>query len=240
VKSRLNILHTSDIHLDNNIGSRGEESSGQLGLIKVVNKALAMDVDMFLLAGDLFDHNRVKTACLEFASEQLSRLRCPVVMVTGNHDCLADYSVYHRYDPTEAGDHVHFIREEAGGVVDFDALGVRVWGRGIVEHHPNNKPLENVPEHDGESWYLGVTHGYYVGRGAEMYSSLITPLEVEACKLDYLALGHVHVFSTMYHGRTHAAYPGSPNQAQGAREMTAAHVELHPGRGVAVNRVLLD
>lgn len=240
MKQRLSILHTSDIHLDNDIGQSGEESSGQIGLIKVVDAAIAMNVDLFLLAGDLFDHNRVGAACLDFASSQLARLPCPMVMVTGNHDCLADYSVYHRFDPADAGDHVCFIREEAGGIVDLGTLGVRVWGRGIVDHHPGNKPLEYVPPRDDERWYIGVTHGYYVNRGADMYSSLITPQEVEASGLDYLALGHVHVFQSMQHGKTLAAYPGSPNLSQGAQEMTAAHVELEPETGVSVSRVTLD
>lgn len=239
MKPCVDILHTSDIHLDNNIGEAGAESSAQLGFIKVIDTALAMRVDLFLLAGDLFDHNRVGDACLEFASSQLARLTCPVVMVTGNHDCLADHSVYHRYDPGEAGRHVCFIREEEGSVVDFDHLGLRIWGKGIVDHHPGNKPLARVPQHDAGGWYVGMTHGYYVERGAEMYSSLITPEEVEASGLDYLALGHVHVFSTMRHGKTLAAYPGSPNLAQGTREMTAAHVRLNPHDGVTANRIVL-
>ena len=239
MKRALSIIHTSDIHLDNDIGEAGGESSGQLGLMKVIDTALAMNVDLFILAGDLFDHNRVGEACLAFASRQLARLTCPTVMVTGNHDCLADYSVYHRYDPQDAGDHVCFIREEAGGVVDLDSLGVRVWGRGIVDHHPGHKPLEYVPPADDEYWYVGVTHGYYVNRGAEMYSSLITPGEIEASGLDYLALGHVHVFQSIQHGKTVAAYPGSPNLAQGAKEMTVAHVRLDPDSGVSVESIHL-
>jgi DNA repair protein SbcD/Mre11 len=238
MKTRTTLLHTSDIHLDNTLGGAGDESPGQLGLMHVVDKALALDVDLFLLAGDLFDHNRVNSRCLEFASEQLARLRCPVVMVTGNHDCLTDYSVYHRYDPTEAGDHIHFIREEGGAVVQ--AAGVNVWGKGIVDHHPGNKPLQLVPPAEGEGWYLGVTHGYYINRGATMYSSLITPDEVEASGLDYLALGHVHVFSTWQHGKTHAAYPGSPNVIQGTRERTAAYVVLDPKKGVIIDCISVD
>jgi DNA repair exonuclease SbcCD nuclease subunit len=221
------------------MGEPGDESPGQLGFMHVVDKAIELDVDVFLLAGDLFDHNRVSDECLAFASEQLARVHCPVVMITGNHDCMADYSVYHRYDPTDAGEHIHFIREDEGGVVDIDELGLRVWGRGIVEHHPGHKPLESVPGYDGNYWYVGITHGYYVDRGAKMFSSLITPAEVHESRLDYLALGHVHVFSTMRHGQTVAAYPGSPNLSQGSKEMTAAHVELDPDRGVEVRRVYL-
>ena len=234
-----NILHTSDIHLDNDIVPAGSESPAQIGFISVVDAAIDLGVDLFLLAGDLFDHNRVRQPCLDFAIEQLARLRCPVVMVTGNHDCLADYSIYRTFDPTRAGPHIHFLTNSEGELLDFDELGVRVWGKGIVDHHPGNKPLANVPESDFDGWYIGITHGYYVGRGGDSYSSLITVDEIINSRLDYLALGHVHVFSTIFHGETHAAYPGSPNVGQGVRETTAAHIVLDPEAGVIINRVVL-
>lgn len=237
MKQRLKVLHTSDIHLDDRIGSDDDLSHGQQGLMSVVNAAIEAQVDLFLLAGDLFDHNRVKAPCLDFATEQLARLTCPVVMITGNHDCLADYSVYHRYDPRDAGAHVTFIDNEDGAFHRFDELGVTLWGRGIVEHGPENQPLYHVPEHEHEGWFIGMAHGYYTGRDAQMYSSLITPDEIHESGLDYLALGHVHVFATMRHGRTLAAYPGSPNPGQGAREMTAALVDLDPESGVIARKL---
>lgn len=234
---RCEILHTSDIHLDNRVGV--EDNAGEAGLQLVVDKAIELEVNLFLLVGDLFDHNRVKPACLEFATQQLSRVPCPVVMITGNHDCMTDYSIYHRYNPVAAGNHIHFLKSPEGEVMDFPELGVRIWGKGIVDHYPGNKPMEAVPDYDEDHWYIGMAHGYYTDRGAEMFSSLITPAEIEASNLHYLALGHVHVFNTMQHGRTQAAYAGSPNLDQGARERTAAHVTLCPDAGVQVNRLVL-
>ena len=206
---------------------------------RVVDTAIEHEVDVFLLAGDLFDHNRVKAPCLDFVTEQLARLPCPVVMITGNHDCMADYSIYHQFDPRDAGTHIRFLNDIDGEISEFDDLGLSVWGRGIVDHHPGNKPLENVPRHDTHGWFIGMTHGYYVNRGAQMYSSLITPEEIADSQLDYLALGHVHVFSTMQHGKTIAAYPGSPNLAQGAKEMTVALVNLDETTGVTVDKINL-
>ncbi len=237
-KTNLRILHTSDIHLDDRIGEGEEESPAQRGFKTVINHAIDERVDLFLLAGDLFDHNRVKAPCLEFATTQLARLHCPVLMITGNHDCMADYSVYHRYDPCEAGDHINFIREEEGGLVHLEELDLTIWGRGIVDHHPDHKPLGVLPDANNDGWFIGMTHGYYVGRGAQMFSSLITPEEIEQSPFDYLALGHVHVFNVVEHGGTTAAYPGSPNLAQGAKEITAALVELCPDNGVSVERVV--
>lgn len=236
---RLRLLHTSDIHLDNRVGTEASPTAAEDGLSLVVERANEMAVDLLLLAGDLFDHNRVKDPCFEFVDATLSRLACPVVMITGNHDCMTDYSVYHRYHPEQIGDHVHFIRDEPGAKRSFDDLGLTIWGRGIVDHHPGHKPLEAVPDHDSDHWYVGMTHGYYVNRGAEMFSSLITPEEIADSGLHYLALGHVHVFNIMNHGDTVAAYSGSPNLEQGVKERSAAYVELCPENGVSVTQLLL-
>ena len=45
-------------------------SAAQVGFCSVIDAALDHKVDLFLLAGDLFDHNRVEPPCLEFVSEQ--------------------------------------------------------------------------------------------------------------------------------------------------------------------------
>lgn len=240
MKQPLKVLHTSDIHLDNNIGTGEDMSHAQVGFRSVIDSALKHDVDLFLLAGDLFDHNRVKEPCLEFVSEQLARLSCPTIMITGNHDCMAEYSIYHKYDPREAGSHVTFLDDQDGSSHRIEDMGVTIWGRGIVDHHPDHKPLESVPDHEHEGWYLGMTHGFYIDRGMQAFSSLITPEEIERSGFDYLALGHVHVYSVMEHGKTTAVYPGSPNHAQGAKEMTAALVDLDPALGVQVEKLLLN
>ena len=228
------------MHLDNKIGAPGDETTSQLGFMAVVDAAVNLEVDLFLLAGDLFDHNRVKEPCLEFTVNQLSRLHCPVVMIAGNHDCLADYSIYHKFDPAVAETDVHFIQDPAGASIDFQQFGMRIWGQGIVEHAPENKPLARVPTEAFPGWHIGMAHGYLNTRGGESYSSMITEEEIASSALDYLALGHVHVFEDMTHGDTRAVYPGSPNLWQGTRESTAAHIVLDPDAGITVNQLTFD
>ncbi len=239
-REKVRILHTSDVHLDNRINGHNDESAAQIGLRRVVDEAVNHSVDLVLIAGDLFDHNRVKQPALDFTNEQLGRLHCPVVLITGNHDCFASYSIYHKYDPTAYDADVHFMRDDAGDAVRFEELGLTVWGRGIVEHDPDNRPLFDVPGRTNDEWYLGMAHGYYVPRGAKAYSSLITAEEIAATEFDYLALGHVHVYTEIEHEGTRAAYPGSPNKDQGAKDMTAALVDLDPGKGVGISPIKLD
>ena len=238
-KKQIRILHISDIHLDNEIGSGAEKSSAQIGLEAAIDASIEQNVDLILLAGDLFDHNRIKVECLNFVDAQFERLLCPLVMIAGNHDCLAEYSIYKRYNPEEASENVFFLRADAGSTCVFKDLGVTVWGRGIVEHHPGHKPLDRIPSVPEDGWYVGVTHGYCVDRDLQSFSSLIRPEEIEASGFDYLALGHVHVFSFMEHGVTKAAYCGSPNKGLGKNDMSAALVELNPQKGVFVNKLNL-
>ena len=114
IKKQVQILHISDIHLDNEIGSGAEKSSAQIGLEVSIDAAIENNVDLILLAGDLFDHNRIKVECLNFVDSQFGRLLCPLVMITGNHDCLAEYSIYKQYNPEEASKNVFFLRGDGG------------------------------------------------------------------------------------------------------------------------------
>lgn len=236
--SLVKILHTSDVHIDNCRAGADEDPARQ-GLIEVINRAAEEAVDLMLIAGDLFDHNRVKDEGIQFAIEQLSRIHCPVVLITGNHDCYAEYSIYHRMDVTSAGPHVHFLNQVQGEILELHDLGVRVWGRGIVDHHPGNRPLEKVPVRQGDYWYVGVTHGYFIDRGGQAYSSLITAEEIEETGFDYLALGHVHRYSEISQGRTCAAYSGSPNVDQHLGGASAAIVTMDPLSGVSVEETRL-
>ena len=54
-KKQIRILHISDIHLDNELGSGAEKSSAQIGLEAAIDASIEQNVDLILLAGDLFD-----------------------------------------------------------------------------------------------------------------------------------------------------------------------------------------
>jgi hypothetical protein len=73
----LRIAHTSDVHLhDGRDGERVREAFS-----RVIDTVLDARSDLFLIAGDLFDHNRIDGDVIEFVYEQLSRLTCPTVII---------------------------------------------------------------------------------------------------------------------------------------------------------------
>src|SRR4051812_200146 len=101
------LLHTSDVHLD---GSPRPLAS----FTTVVDEVINQDVDVMIIAGDLFDHARMQDDAINDTIEQLERVKCPIVVVSGNHDCMDETSIYNRVNLADAGGHVHFFDKLEG------------------------------------------------------------------------------------------------------------------------------
>lgn len=202
----LKIAHTSDVHLHN-----GEEGAHvRDAFIQVIDAVLETKAELFLIAGDLFDHNRIQKDVIELVYEQLARVACPTVVIVGNHDCWDEGAVMRRMDFANAGSHVTLLDDTEGASVEFPELHATVWGRCMIDHHPGNKPMAGCPPRTRDLWHVGMAHGLYTDEPETGRSSLITPQEIEASGFDYLALGHVHAHRQMRHGHTLACYPGVP------------------------------
>lgn len=239
----LKLVHTSDVHLESDTFGKSEEGQAfrrriQRAFQKVVDRVHEEEADLFLIAGDLFDSNRVPESGVEFVYQQLARVPCPVILIPGNHDCYDNRSIYKKVDFRDAGLHVFTLTSAEGETLEFPELHATVWGKGLVEHDHSYKPLAGVGERQGDFWHIGMAHGYYVDEVDVLRSSLITPTEVAESKLDYLALGHVHVFADIHHGQTKACYPGTPAPLhRGAGESgSVVVVRLDPESGVSLNQ----
>jgi DNA repair protein SbcD/Mre11 len=220
----LRIAHTSDVHLHD--GSDGAPEHEAFS--RVVEAVRTTGSDLFLIAGDLFDHNRVEGNVIDFVVEQLARVTCPTVIIAGNHDCWSERSVLQRTDFAQAGTHITLLNQPDGTQVEFPELHATVWGRCMLDHVPSNRPMAGAPARTGDFWHIGMAHGLYAEDPDTPRSSLITPKEIEASGFDYLALGHVHAHRQMRHGSTLACYPGIPI-ADGDKNGCLAIVDLAPG-----------
>jgi DNA repair exonuclease SbcCD nuclease subunit len=232
----LKIAHTSDVHLHD--GDDSERT--RAAFVRVVDTVLEARADLFLIAGDLFDHMRIEGDVIDFTYEQLARVDCTTVIIPGNHDCWQERSILQRMDFRHAGHHVHLLDQPDGAVVELPELHATVWGRCMLDHVPSNKPLAGCPARTRDLWHIGMAHGLYVDYPESERSSLITADEIEASGFDYLALGHVHAHRQMRHGRTVACYPGVPAAHLGTRPQGCmAVVELRPGKQAQVRELAL-
>lgn len=214
-RRRIKLIHTSDVHLESDTFGKSEEGKKyrrriQVAFQKVVDKVIEEDADLFLIAGDLFDSNRVHESGIEFVYKELSRVPCPVVLIPGNHDCFDTRSIYKKFDFSVAGKHVHTVTAAEGEVIALPHIDATVWGKGMVEHDYTYRPIAGVAPRHRDDWHIGMAHGYFVDDEETQRSSLILPHEVEQSGLDYLALGHVHVYTDLSQGATKACYPGTP------------------------------
>jgi exonuclease SbcD len=214
-RKRIKIIHTSDVHLESDTFGKSEEGKSyrrriQGAFAKVIDRVIEERVDLFLIAGDLFDSNRVPESGTEFVQKELARVPCPVVLIPGNHDCYDQRSVYKKVDFTAVGPHVHTLLKEEGATIEFPHLDATVWGKGMVEHDHKFHPVADVSPRYRDYWHIGMAHGYFVDEDEMQRSSLIFPREIVQSGLDYLALGHVHVFTDLTYGATKACYPGTP------------------------------
>jgi DNA repair exonuclease SbcCD nuclease subunit len=240
---RLRIAHCSDIHLDGD--SHGHRAGGDArescrrAFAHALAEMRAHRPDVMLLAGDLFDANDATAATIRWAMDILGRQPFPVVMIPGNHDCMAADAIYRRYDFNSIPN-VSLLASEAGEAARLDRLGLAVWGKGMVDHSTNYRPLAGCPDRPADCrWFLGLGHGIFVPDGeASHRSSPIHMREIAESPCDYLALGHHHAAMEILTDTAAAAYSGSPTDTIG-RGATYVVVDLMPARraDVAVHTI---
>jgi DNA repair exonuclease SbcCD nuclease subunit len=215
-KRALKLLHTADVHLDSDSYGPAAQREAHRALFyrcfqTIIDHAIGAAVDALLIAGDLFDHNRVADETIAFTQEQLRRLQRPVVILPGNHDCLYTNAIYDRHDFSAACDNVRVITELNGQVLELPELDLVVWGRAMEEHEPGFHPLAHIPTRRDQRWHVAMAHGFFYATGqvAER-SSPIFAEEIRDTGWDYVALGHQHVLTNLSQGNVVAYYSGAP------------------------------
>ena len=236
------MLHTADVHLGSDGYGNAEQQAAyrdryRRAFQRIVDRALADRVDLLLIAGDLFDHNRVPDETVAFVRTELNRLRQPVVILPGNHDSLYTNAIHDRHDITAGASHVHVIRKLDGQTIDFPELDLVVWGRAMQEHAPTFRPLAHIPGRDDRRWCLAMAHGFfYEERQRPERSSPIFADEIRDTGWDYIALGHQHVQTNVSQGGVAAHYSGAPMiEWNGAHpDGSVLHIDLSEEHGVRV------
>ena len=209
------------------------------GFQGIIDRALADQVDLLLIAGDLFDHNRVPDETIAFVQAELGRLRQPVVILPGNHDALYTNAIYDRHHVGGGARHVHVIRKLDGEVIELPDLDAVVWGRAMEEHTPEFSPLAHIPGRDAARWSLAMAHGFFYEAGERPErSSPIFADQIRDTGWDYVALGHQHVQTDVSQGAVTAYYAGAPTIEWGGAHPAPSvlRIDLSMEHGVRVER----
>jgi DNA repair protein SbcD/Mre11 len=244
VSRQLRLIHTSDVHLESDTfgsGPRGDvfRDSVRRAFAGVIDVANGKRADLLLVVGDLFDSNRISGEALDFAMDQIARAQMPVVMIPGNHDAHDERSIYAALPVASLPRNLHLILDPDGLSLEFPKLAAHVWGRALVEHSPEYRPLSGVPEPVPHAWNIGLAHGFFTESETNR-SSPITPAEIEGSRFDYIALGHIHVFGDVSQGDTRAFYCGTPAPLYAGSEAGwVLEINCVPGEPVRVERLMV-
>ncbi|PKB66008.1 MAG: hypothetical protein BZY81_08485 [SAR202 cluster bacterium Io17-Chloro-G4] len=233
-KEKVKLIHTSDIHLGDEIGHPASDEALQ-ALVEVVP---GLGGDLLLLVGDIFDNGRVGDETLEFFLKQIGRLAVPAVLLPGNHDLYADDSVYQRAPFSRKPDNLHILTDSLGQTITFPELTLDIWGKAMPFHTPEFRPLEGMPPAEESRWLVALAHGHYhYEEDRDQRSSPIYPDEVASASCHYLALGHWDRHVEVSHGAVKAAYSGTPLGPSRKNPLgEVSVVDLDPQTGVHLGR----
>ena len=208
------LVHSSDLHIDEDraAGSRG--CDGTAGLRLVLMTAQAVRADVVLLAGDTFENNQLGSAILDRAGRLLAEAGIPVVILPGNHDPALDNSVFVRggFDGIPNVTILGITHDEA---VSFPLFDLEIWGHAHRDYF-SMAPLRG-PRPRSTRWQVAMAHGHY--EPPETRANPLRPSwifsdgEIAATGADYLALGHWDRPMGVGNGVVPAYYSGSPELA---------------------------
>ena len=205
----LKIIHAADLHLDSPFAGLSPEQAAlrreELRSLpdRLADLANEEQADLVLLAGDLLDGQRIYRETAEMLARALGRIRTKVFISPGNHD---PYNASSPYTLPIWPDNVHIFTSPLPQAVPLSELGCTVYGAAFTQEQQEASSLSGFTA-TGEGINLMVLHGNTQGRD---YAP-ISPADISARGLDYLALGHIHQHSGLQKsGATSWAYPGCP------------------------------
>jgi DNA repair exonuclease SbcCD nuclease subunit len=212
--AELTLVHSSDIHIDAGYTARKNDGDGTAGLGQVLKASLDVKADITLLAGDLFEHNRLATSLLDQVKKMLGDAERKIVILPGNHDPLTKDSVYRRGSFDALGN-VSVLGLTHEPSVVFEELDIEIWGNAHF-NYSDMAPLRN-PIKRSCRWHIAMAHGHYDNDPHEnplrRASWLFGNEDINALQADYVALGHWDIAKPVGPSHLNAHYSGSPDHA---------------------------
>ena len=193
-------IHTSDVHLDTSFSGSGFPS--RLGdrkreairgtFRRIIEDARNCDVDFVLIAGDLFELERITPDTFEFIKQQLATLNGVRVFISpGNHDPYVPGSPY-REESWPAN--VHIFAAEEFQSIELAEAGVRITGFGFTHPFLEEHYFERLPVLPNDLLNIVLSHGSDVScvPAGKAKHGPFEIREIAGKNIHYCALGHYH------------------------------------------------
>lgn len=210
---KVKIVHTADLHFDTPFN---EVDDKQRAINKeelkevfknIINFCKEKQVDILLLAGDIFDNLTLSGETIHFIENVFNDIKETRVFISpGNHDPYNNKSFYKLIKWPE---NVYIFKDKLEKVY-IKELETNVWGAAFNEKYVRESLIKGFSQNNKEINIM-VIHG-------EISSSIdgneynpITLKDIKESGMDYIALGHRHNFSgILKEGNTSYSYSGCP------------------------------
>ena len=95
----MKILHTSDLHIGLKLNNRDLCEDQRFILNQMTERAAALEPDVFIIAGDIYDRAVPSAEAVEIFDEFIGKLvdscpKCKVMLISGNHDSAQRINCY--------------------------------------------------------------------------------------------------------------------------------------------------
>ncbi len=189
----LKILHTGDIHLDCPFSSmtvrQAEIRRNELrsAFTSMMTYARMNQVDLVLIAGDLFDHRYATRETIALIKSEFEKLHCPIVIAPGNHDFAGERSIWQKQ---VFPDNVYVFTDANLSSFTFEEINTTVYGYAFTEQNMTAVPFDGMRVTDPSRVNLLLAHCDMVS--GKSTDCPVTARQLEAFGADYAALGHIH------------------------------------------------
>lgn len=195
-------MHIADVHWGAcpDVGlpwGEAREHEIKESFLRLLEKAQQEQVDLILIAGDLFHGQPLLRELRELNYYFEKLLNIPIVLIAGNHDHIGSSSYYKEF---EFAPNVTMLKEEYMQKVYFPQIETTVWGFSYHRRKIKER-LYDECRPEGEGFHILMAHG---GDAEHI------PIDYEKLKwsgFDYIALGHIHKPAVL--AEDLMAYPGS-------------------------------
>ncbi len=214
-------LHLADVHLDTAFEGRSAALREHLrdalrtAFERAVDCAIDEEVHAVLLAGDLFDDDRLSVATEAFLVDQVQRLDdagIDTIYATGNHDPGGSGF---RAAKIDWPDRFHYVDDRSPTTIELTGPDgdprATVVAAGHVDTREEANLASRFPKAEGPEPTIGLLHAHVTSAGQVDAHDRYAPCTIKDLRTpdyDYWALGHIHTRQQVDAG-SHAWYPGN-------------------------------
>lgn len=210
-------LHIADLHLGAKLATLPPEiavskrSALREKIAWVVAEAIRREVDIILIAGDLFDSVHPVVTDINAVRQALRKAReanIQVAIIPGNHDPYAPGNFWEQSGLVEQID--IFFRENTFRSVTLPALDLEVIGVGFDTDQPRQNKLAQFDLTPQTQRSILLLHGGWQEVESDFTQHYpFSTKDLARLPVNYVALGHYHGYQTLpTGGQPVAVYPG--------------------------------